>query len=82
MFPASAVILKEVSRYNPTLTLNEVWVGDECLGRLLAAASSDYWGRIDDALLFERDPEGHLVLVGFALRGREAQEFRFSARSK
>lgn len=77
LFPAGAVTLREVSRFSPTQTLNEVWVGDECLGRLLAVNASDYWGRVDDALLFQRHPEGHLDLVGFALKGRKAQEFRF-----
>jgi hypothetical protein len=77
LFPAGAVTLREASRFSPTQTLNELWVGDECLGRLLAVPASDYWGRVEDALLFQRDPEGHLDLVGFALKGREAQEFRF-----
>jgi len=77
LFPAGAVGVRVVGSFTPTQTFNEVWVGNECLGRFLAVTAADYWGRADDALLLQRDPEGHLVLVGFALRGGETREFRF-----
>lgn len=70
LFHGGAVTLREVSSYNPSTTLNEVWVGERCLGLMLANAVRDALPSSTDRIVFERSVAGQLVLVGFAYRDR------------
>ena len=81
-FSHGELAVREIASYNPTTTLNEVWVNDRCLGLLLAAGSASVSSGSDDTLIFERAAQGHLVLVGFAYRGKgmnELYQFRMAS---
>jgi hypothetical protein len=69
VFEAGELTLRPVRSFTPTITLNEIWVGDRCLG-LLQASRSDRSNleASRNAVLFGRDVAGHLVLRGFAYR--------------
>jgi hypothetical protein len=69
VYEAGELSLRPVLAFTPTVTLNEVWVDNRCLGVLRATRS----GRSDleasrNAVLFGRDESGRLVLRGFAYR--------------
>ena len=82
LFDHGELAVREIASYNPTMTLNEVWVGDRCLGLLLAAESDNVSSGTDDTLIFERTAQGHLLLVGFAYRGQGTNElYQFRAHS-
>ena len=74
-FDAGRVSLREVSRYTPQTTMNEIWVDETCLGLMMADASDSIGRTSDDRILFERDADGTLLLVGFAYRGERTHEF-------
>ena len=75
-FDAGNVTVRELSHYNPGTTLNEIWVDGRCLGLMLADVSATEVSPVnDDRLLFERNPSGNLVLVGFAYHGQPDREF-------
>jgi hypothetical protein len=68
-FPAATLSLRAVHEFTPTTTLNEVWVGDRCLGLMRAVRTDD--PRLEasrNAVLFGRNVGGDLVLRGFAYR--------------
>lgn len=75
VYDAGRVTLREVGDYNPRTTMNEVWVGETCLGLMLAERTSAPVTHSNDRLLFERDYNGTLMLVGFAYRGERTHEF-------
>ena len=74
VYPADTLTLRQVGTYNPTATLNEVWVGKHCLGVLVGKV--DPRGSISetDSLIFTRNAEGRLMLVGVEFRGQPARE--------
>jgi hypothetical protein len=74
MYPAGSLSIRQLGDYTPTSTLNEIWVGDQCLGMVLAADNSAPGEELSDSLFFERATLGHLVLTGFAYRGQRAQD--------
>jgi hypothetical protein len=74
-FGGGELTLREVSSYNPTMTLNEVWVGERCLGLMLADSVQGAAPGSEDRIIFERNDLGRLVLVGFAYRNRTEHEF-------
>jgi len=68
-FPAETLSLRAVHEFTPTTTLNEVWVGDRCLGLMMAVRTDD--PRLEasrNAVLFGRNVGGDLVLRGFSYR--------------
>lgn len=69
LYPAGMLSLRELSSYNPASTLNEIWIDNECIGVLLASDTGSETGG-EDVVNFERGPRGHLVLTGFAYRGK------------
>ena len=75
VFPAGELSLRPVRDFTPTTTLNEIWVGNRCLGILLASRSDDpHQEASRNAILFDRDENGQLVLRGFAYRVDGGQE--------
>jgi hypothetical protein len=74
IYPASSLSVRQIGDYTPTSTVNEIWVGDECLGIVLASDMQPHEEEIADSLFFRRAPMGHLVLTGFAFRGQRAQD--------
>jgi hypothetical protein len=69
LHPAASLSLRPVHEFTPTTSLNEVWVGNRCLGLVAAVKSDD--PRLEasrNSVLFERSPDGILVLRGFAYR--------------
>jgi len=85
LFPAGEISVQQVSVYNPTLSLSKVCVEGECLGLMPARISPAEAVNDDHALFFERDADGHLVLVGYAYRGgseiQRLYEFRVEDRA-
>jgi hypothetical protein len=73
LYSASALTVRQLGDYTPTSTFNEIWVGDECLGMVLAADTTAHGEEVAGSLFFQRAPLGHLVLTGFAFRGQRAQ---------
>lgn len=74
-FPAGELSLRPLRNFTPTTTLNEVWVGNRCLGVLMASRTDDRSREASsDAVLFGRDDSGQLVLRGFSYRVDGATE--------
>jgi hypothetical protein len=74
LYPAGSLSVRQLGDYTPTSTFNEIWVGDECLGVVLASDIPTHVKERSDSLFFHRAPMGHLVLTGFAFRGQRAQD--------
>lgn len=74
LYPAGSLSVKQIGDYTPTSSFNEIWVGDECLGLVLAANTPALAEEDGDSLFFQRAPLGHLVLTGFAFHGQRAQD--------
>ena len=78
LFPAGTVTVRELADYNPSSTINEVWVDNRCLGLLPALERPTGSLENVDSLIFRRD-RGHLILVGVSFRGgpvRDLYSFR------
>jgi hypothetical protein len=79
LYPAGELSVRQIHRVSPTSTLNEICVGTERLGLLLAEERSGQSVDSGNSFNFERTPRGHLVLVGFNYRGeRPRQLLNFS----
>ena len=74
LYPAGSLSVRQIGDYTPTSTFNEIWVGNECLGVVLASDMPADVKERSDSLFFHRAPMGHLVLTGFAFRGQRAQD--------
>lgn len=74
IFPASTLVVRAVTDYTPVATLNEIQVGAENLGMLLAYEVTGEPAS-DDLLVFRRAADGHLVLEAVAMRGEPMREF-------
>lgn len=75
LYAAGELSIREVGALSPTVTLNEVCAGGECVGLLPAQTESGATPSAGDAVVFEPSGRGHLVLVGFTYRGQSAREF-------
>ncbi len=81
MYEAGVLSVKVLRDYTPSSTLNEVWVGNERVGMMLAKRGSATLGTRADTVVFERTAGGHLTLVGYTLRGQEASKlYRYEQR--
>lgn len=69
VFDSGKLTVKEVSRYSPVATLNEVCVGSNCLGLFLAREFRGASTASGNKLIFGRSADGHLVLEAVALAG-------------
>lgn len=69
-FSSGTITVHNVSLFNPTTSILEVWVNGDCLGMMTARRSvSEEPPRRNEAL-FRRDDDGRLVMVGYRLTGR------------
>jgi len=75
LFDAATVTLRFVGRYNPTSTLHEVRVGDECVGIFVAERVSGNSGGNLGSIILGRKRSGTLVLVGFRYRGTPPSQY-------
>jgi hypothetical protein len=74
LHPAGTLSVKAIRDYNPSSTLNEVWVDGRCLGMVVTRKENgDLSHAARNTVVFSRDPEGHLVLVGYDLQGAGSQ---------
>ena len=72
VYPAGQLSVKVLRDYTPSTTLNEVWVGNTCLGMFVARNSRDDLSNTnDDSIVFTRDDGGRLVLAGYVFVGSE-----------
>jgi len=71
-YPGGSLMLRSVADYNPTASIDEVWVDNECLGLWVASKVPGAGLSSHDSVLFERNALGRLVLVGYNLRGNGA----------
>ncbi len=65
LFPAGSLAVRHLGDYNPTTTIDQITVGTECLGMLMAHHRAGDPGLMAASLVFERSPYGHLRLVGY-----------------
>jgi len=66
----NVVTVREVGAYSPTSVFAEICVGNRCVGRLIAHESDEEGLSEYNSLVFDRNREGHLVLVGIGFRGQ------------
>ena len=69
VYPGGSLMLRPVTDFNPSASIDEVWVDNESLGLLVASKTSGTRSSSHDSVLFERNAQGRLVLVGYNLRG-------------
>jgi len=69
VWPATTLSVMPVATYNPSASLDEIWIGAECLGRMVAHRRPVGSPATQDVVVFERNADQRLVLVGYALRG-------------
>lgn len=80
LYDAGKLTLRQRGDYNPTATINEIWVGNQCLGMLLAREVGSGEMSASDSFIFSRNAQGNLVLVGVTFRGEPARElYQYSA---
>ncbi len=78
VFPAGPVSVRPMADYNPSASIDQVWIGDECLGMMVADRHPASKPSRHDAVLLERSAGGRLVLVGYVLRDQEQNStFRY-----
>ena len=83
VYESGWLTLRQIGSYNPTSTINEIWVGRKCLGVLLAVEMPGEPSSTSDSLIFSRDAEGGLVLVGVGLRDEPARHlYRYDENSR
>lgn len=75
LFPAGEISIRQVQRYSPSATLNQIWIDGECLGVFLAEVLAGDDVPANHSLHFDRDSENRLVLAGFAFGGERARAF-------
>jgi len=75
LFPPGTVVLRALTSYTPVATLNEIRVGGDSLGLLMAHEVANEPAATADELVFRRAADGHLVLVAHAVRGEPIREF-------
>jgi hypothetical protein len=69
LYPADLLTVREVGSYSPHAVFAEIWVGNECLGQLIAREDPRGLAAVNDSVVFTRDSHGTLVLVGLDFRG-------------
>ena len=70
----NTVTVREVGDYTPNAVFAEIWVGNECLGRMLAEVEDASSPAAEvDSVLFTRSARGQLVLVGMSFRGEQTR---------
>lgn len=69
LFPAGVLTLRSIVAYNPASSIDEIWIGGDCVGALVADKVFDRATVAEDTVLFERGAGGRLTLVGYMLRG-------------
>jgi len=75
IYPSGRVVLRAITSYTPVTTLNEIRVGRDSLGVLVAHQDSSEPAATSDELIFRRAAEGHLVLEALAVRGEPIRRF-------
>ena len=75
IYPPGEIAIRHVGHYNPTATLNQIWVDGELLGLFLAELLPGEPETIDHSFHFDRDAESRLVLAGFAPSGERVRAF-------
>ncbi|MDH3627442.1 MAG: hypothetical protein OEV00_03135 [Acidobacteriota bacterium] len=81
LFDTGRLSIQTISSYTPGTEMNELWVDNTCVGYLLSKSQDGELGA-RDRFLFDRQADGHVVLVGFQFRGESRQaiyKFRFAA---
>ncbi|MHC4225217.1 MAG: hypothetical protein ACYSUN_14590 [Planctomycetota bacterium] len=83
VYEAGWLTLRQVGSYNPTSTINEIWVGRQCLGMLLAVEMPGEPSSASDSLIFDRGADGLLVLTGVSFRNQPARHlYNYNATSR
>lgn len=81
VYQASQLTVKEVGRYSPHSVFAEVWVGNECLGQMIAREQTGGALAANDSVVFSRNSAGTLVLVGLDFRGQPTRMLDVAFRS-
>lgn len=78
LFAAGTLSIRHLSDFTPSLAIQEVWAGRDCLGMMMARLDPSARSAGQEGVLFVRDHTGRLSLHGFVHTGRgRARVFRF-----
>lgn len=83
--PAGTLQVKTVRDYTPTQTINELWLGGDCLGYIMAhkAEAEVTYPVRTHTMFFTRSSKGHLVLAGYVLLKNDSSKlFRYQHQVK
>jgi hypothetical protein len=83
VFPAGEVAVEHVGESSPATTVDQVRIGTDYVGVLIADRSrAADRGLLSSSLVFERSESGHLVLVGFTTGDAPAGRLYLYRRSR
>jgi hypothetical protein len=71
LYPAGHLTLEPILHYNPTATIDRIWIADECVGMIVADRRRAAHPAPHDSILFQRNERARLELVGYSLRGSD-----------
>jgi len=74
-YPAGVLRVTEIQNYTPGATLNEVLVGGEWVGMVIARMVEGAPAADGTSLVFKRNATGTLVLEGMTMRNRPEMRF-------
>jgi len=78
LYPAGTLSVRRAARYTPGVDIDELRIGTRSIGFALVRHDPVEWNADDsNRVVFERNTEGQLVLVGYVLRsGRDNEHYR------
>jgi hypothetical protein len=69
LYPAGTLSVRRAARYSPVLDIDELRLGTRSIGFALVRHDPVEWNdNVSNRVVFERNTEGQLVLVGYVLR--------------
>lgn len=80
IYPAGALQMRTVHDFTPSMKIQEVWAGEQCLGMMFARRAHAEVSPGRNVAVFRRSPQGHLVLLGYSVAGgHERAVYRLAA---
>ncbi len=67
LYPPGTLTLRQVADYTPSSSLDEVWVGDECIGMVMTRLARTQRRATKSTAIFRRGEDGNLQLFGYTL---------------
>jgi hypothetical protein len=78
LYPAGTLSVRRAARYSPVIDIDELRIGTRSIGFTLVRHDPVEWSDDDSSrVVFERNTDGQLVLVGYVLRsGGDNEHYR------